>query len=89
MATPRGVIRRPNTALGTRSSSMTFTTSDHLWLQEQAKARNITMSLVLADCIELYRNEQEAEIARMEKEEKKALRSKLPDAPSDNDPIEM
>jgi hypothetical protein len=82
--TRRGVTRRPNTFGGTTNSTISFAPADYIWASEQARARNITLSLVVADAIAVYRDAQEAEIARIEAEEKKARRPKLPTAPTDD-----
>jgi hypothetical protein len=72
--TRRGVTRRPNTFGGTTNSTISFAPADYIWASEQARARNITLSLVVADAIAVY----------LEAEEKKARRPKLPTAPTDD-----
>jgi len=77
-----GKTRRPNVGKGhTRTTSLSFTVMDYDWVFEQSQARRVSMSLVVAECIALYRETQLTEMAALEKEERKAKRAAQPEAP--------
>ena len=69
MATRRGVVRRPN--IGTKqttTTSVSFSTDDFLWLQEQAQMRSMSFALVVGEAVALYRGAMNAELTAVEKE---------------------
>ena len=71
MPTVRGVVRRPNMGRGqTVTTSVSFSKADKLWVEEQTVLRNISFSLVIAEALDLYRQELRRRVTEVEREEK-------------------
>jgi hypothetical protein len=67
-----GKFRRPNVGKGsTRSTSISFSTADFLWVAEQSAARGVSQSLVVAEALDVYRKAQTTEVIAIEKEQRK------------------
>jgi hypothetical protein len=90
MPAPKGRLRRRR---GRRGSSIDKTISfsvDHAhFIAEQSAARGVCDSVVVADAVECYRNEQLLVIARIEKEDRKAARAALAGAPQEDPESEV
>lgn len=85
MPTPRGVVRRPNAGKGaTTSTSVSFAKDDYLWLNEQSTARSVSLSLVIAEAVALYRANVDGELSDIEREDRARARTKQPDAPQES-----
>lgn len=83
----KGKVRRPNVGkLQTRTTSISFSKEDYLWLSEQSSARNISQSLVIADALACYREQQALEMRKIELEEKRAKRAARDMASSEHTP---
>lgn len=73
MATPSGVTRRRNVGkLQTKTTSVSFAIADKLYVEEQARLRKCSFSLVIEEAVSMHRREMNRALTDVEREERAA-----------------
>lgn len=73
MPTPRGIVRRPNVGKGqTTTTSVSFSNSDKLYVEEQARMRNCSFALIIGEAITLHRRAMNEALNEVESEDRSA-----------------